>query len=219
MTRTKLILSAVALLTGGSLIWMWLGRGSSEAPGIHRVDADADIPPAAVARVDRHNVGSTLSISGEFKPFQDVDIHAKVAGYIRQIYVDVVDRGKGRPDDRRAGGAGACSAVDRRGSAVRAAQEASPQGAGRFAACEVLTTPLRHSAYTRLKQQRIREPVWWRSKKWTIRKRKTLETEGQTASAEAEIAAAKQQLEMAQANQKQYARWRDTHALWRHLLG
>jgi len=34
---------------------------------------------------------------------------------------------------------------------------------------------------------------------------KDLETEGQTASVEAEIAAAKQQLEMAQANQKQYA--------------
>jgi RND family efflux transporter MFP subunit len=34
---------------------------------------------------------------------------------------------------------------------------------------------------------------------------KDLETEGQTASAEAEIAAAKQQLEMAEANQKQYA--------------
>jgi multidrug efflux pump subunit AcrA (membrane-fusion protein) len=34
---------------------------------------------------------------------------------------------------------------------------------------------------------------------------KDLETEGQTASAEAEIASAKQQWEMAQANQKQYA--------------
>ena len=34
-------------------------------------------------------MGSTLTIAGAFKPFQDVDVHAKVAGYIRTIYVDV----------------------------------------------------------------------------------------------------------------------------------
>src|SRR5580765_5400928 len=94
MTRKNLILSAGVLLAGGLLIWLWLGRGPTETSGVHRVDADADIPRAAVARVDRHDVGSTLSIAGEFKPFQDVDVHAKVAGYIRQIYVDVGDHGK-----------------------------------------------------------------------------------------------------------------------------
>src|SRR4029077_19158247 len=31
---------------------------------------------------------------GEFRPFQDVDVHAKVAGYIKVIYVDVGDHVK-----------------------------------------------------------------------------------------------------------------------------
>src|ERR1700752_1108480 len=79
MTKKKLILSAGALLLAGLVIWIWLGRGPTETAGIHRVDADGDIPPAAVARVERHNVGTTLTIAGEFKPFQDVDVHAKVA--------------------------------------------------------------------------------------------------------------------------------------------
>ena len=49
---------------------------------------------AAVARVLRGSLGNTLRIAGEFKPFQDVDIHAKVAGYIRSINVDVGDHVK-----------------------------------------------------------------------------------------------------------------------------
>jgi RND family efflux transporter MFP subunit len=34
----------------------------------------------------------TLTLSGEFKPFQEVDVHAKVAGYIKKIDVDVGDK-------------------------------------------------------------------------------------------------------------------------------
>src|SRR5579859_4093053 len=94
MTRSKWIWAVAIVLAAGLLAWIWLGRGSTEPSGMHRVDADADIPPAAVARVERRNLGSTLTIAGEFKPFQDVDVHAKVAGYIRKIYVDVGDHVK-----------------------------------------------------------------------------------------------------------------------------
>ena len=48
----------------------------------------------AVARVQRGDLSNTLSIAGEFKAFQDVDVHAKVAGYIKVIYVDVGDHVK-----------------------------------------------------------------------------------------------------------------------------
>jgi len=46
--------------------------------------------PVAIAR--KTLLRSTLTLSGEFKPFQEVDLHAKVAGYIRRISVDVGDR-------------------------------------------------------------------------------------------------------------------------------
>src|ERR1700730_8284403 len=94
MMKKKWIFAAAALVAGGLLVWIWFGRGAADTAGIHRVDADGDLAPAAVARAERHNVGSTLAIAGEFKPFQEVDVHAKVAGYIRKIYVDVGDHVK-----------------------------------------------------------------------------------------------------------------------------
>jgi len=48
----------------------------------------------AVARVERTDLSQTLRIAAEFKPFQEIDVHAKVAGYVKRIYVDVGDRVK-----------------------------------------------------------------------------------------------------------------------------
>jgi RND family efflux transporter MFP subunit len=47
---------------------------------------------AAVAPVKRETVATTLSIAGQFIPYQNVELHAKVAGYIRNINVDIGDR-------------------------------------------------------------------------------------------------------------------------------
>lgn len=50
------------------------------------------VPRAAVALVRRGTIANTLSIAGEFLPFQEVELHAKVAGYIKKINVDIGDR-------------------------------------------------------------------------------------------------------------------------------
>ena len=204
MTRKKLTLSALVLLAGGLLIWMWLGRGSTQVPGIHRVDADADIPPAAVARVERHNIGSTLSIAGEFKPFQDVAVHAKVAGYIRRIYVDVGDRVKQGQTIAVLEVPELAAQLTGAEAAVRAAQEQVGKARGDLQRTKSAHAAA-HSAYARLKQAADSRAGLVAQQEVDDSEAKDLETEGQTASAEAEIAAAKQQLEMAQANQKQYA--------------
>ena len=47
---------------------------------------------AAVAMVKRRTVANSLSIAGQFVPYQNVELHAKEAGYIRNIYVDIGDR-------------------------------------------------------------------------------------------------------------------------------
>ena len=58
-----------------------LGHSATEADDPeHAVAGDAVV--AAVAKVERGPIENTLTIAGEFKPFQDVDVHAKVAGYI-----------------------------------------------------------------------------------------------------------------------------------------
>src|SRR6204780_1813143 len=47
---------------------------------------------AAVVAVIRGNLASSISIAGQFQPYQQVDLHAKVSGYIRWIKVDIGDR-------------------------------------------------------------------------------------------------------------------------------
>jgi RND family efflux transporter MFP subunit len=54
-------------------------------------DADA-YPAAAVSTVQRGAISHVLSVAGQFQPYQVVDVHAKVSGYLRHIYVDIGDR-------------------------------------------------------------------------------------------------------------------------------
>jgi RND family efflux transporter MFP subunit len=49
-------------------------------------------PAASVAIVQRGNISHLLSVAGQFQAYQVVDVHAKVAGYVRHIYVDIGDR-------------------------------------------------------------------------------------------------------------------------------
>ncbi len=59
----------------------------------HRQAAPPAAPTAApVVAVSRGSITSTLSIAGQFEPYQVVDLHAKVSGYIKWIGVDIGDR-------------------------------------------------------------------------------------------------------------------------------
>ena len=60
--------------------------------GLYR-KAPAEQPrAAAVVAVVRGNLASSLTVAGQFQPYQQVDLHAKVSGYIRWIKVDIGDR-------------------------------------------------------------------------------------------------------------------------------
>jgi RND family efflux transporter MFP subunit len=48
----------------------------------------ANLPHVAVVKVQRKNLASTLEISSEFLPYQEIDVYAKVSGYIQKLYVD-----------------------------------------------------------------------------------------------------------------------------------
>jgi RND family efflux transporter MFP subunit len=50
------------------------------------------MPSVAVARVERQDLQRDLVLSAEFRPYEEVDLHAKVAGYLKEIRVDVGDR-------------------------------------------------------------------------------------------------------------------------------
>src|SRR5215469_5888305 len=52
----------------------------------------AETPAATVEAVTRGSIVHRLNLAGQFQPFQVVDVHAKVSGYIRHIYVDIGDK-------------------------------------------------------------------------------------------------------------------------------
>jgi RND family efflux transporter MFP subunit len=53
-----------------------------------------DAPTVAVAKASLQDMSRELVLTGEFKPFQEIDVMAKIAGYIKQINVDIGDRVK-----------------------------------------------------------------------------------------------------------------------------
>jgi RND family efflux transporter MFP subunit len=57
-----------------------------------RAADEASLTSAPVVRVTRENLASILKVAGQFEPYQEVDLHAKVSGYIRRINVDIGDR-------------------------------------------------------------------------------------------------------------------------------
>ena len=74
----------VAILTGCLCI---VGGCSHSQTGVDA--ASSSVPIVAVARVQRGSISHTLDVAAEFRPFQEVDLHAKEAGYVKKINVDV----------------------------------------------------------------------------------------------------------------------------------
>lgn len=64
--------------------------------GARRADAaEADkVVNVAVSKVVRADLSQRLRIAAEFRPFQEIEVHAKVPGYVKHIDVDVGDRVK-----------------------------------------------------------------------------------------------------------------------------
>ena len=55
-------------------------------------DADAaETASATVAPAKRGSIARKLNLAGQFQPYQVIDVHAKVSGYIRHIFVDIGD--------------------------------------------------------------------------------------------------------------------------------
>jgi RND family efflux transporter MFP subunit len=83
-TKTRNLLSFI--LCAGTLYAGFLsGCGTTHKSS---ADDEANAPPAAVVKVMRGNIADTLEIASELQPFQEVDIYAKVSGYIKKLNVD-----------------------------------------------------------------------------------------------------------------------------------
>src|SRR5579872_1994313 len=135
---------AVVLLIAAALF-----RFSSKS--VKAEQTEASLQPVAVAVVQRGPIVNSLTLSGVFRPYQQVDVHAKVAGYIKQIYVDVGDKVKEGQvlatleiPELQAQVLGADATIKRSQDSIHRAQSEILRAESTYAA--------NHSAYTRLKQ-------------------------------------------------------------------
>lgn len=81
--RTKLVLASFLAST------VLLVSCSSDAAKTEPDSAAA--PTVAAAKVRRADLTRVLAVTAEFRPYQEIEVHAKVAGYVKRIYVDVGD--------------------------------------------------------------------------------------------------------------------------------
>jgi RND family efflux transporter MFP subunit len=78
----------IALCSSALLLLASCSRHEVQATG------DSGVPTVAVAKAVPRNLSHNLVLTAEFKPFQEIDVMAKVAGYVKNINVDAGDRVK-----------------------------------------------------------------------------------------------------------------------------
>jgi RND family efflux transporter MFP subunit len=203
MTRkTKFILVIAAALLVAAF-WHWVGRSKSAADDSDPASSGSGQVVAPVVKVQRGTIDNSLTISGTFKPFQEVDVHAKVAGYIQAIHVDVGDHVKTgqtlavlEVPELAAELAGASAAVRRSEEEIHRAQGDVQRAKSAHAAA--------HAMYERLNQASQQRAGLVAQQEVDNAQAKDLEAEAQVSSATSALSAAEQALAVAQANHNQY---------------
>jgi len=83
--------AAAILLTGALLATAGCSHDGAR-PADAAETATNRVLNVAVTKVERADLTQTLRIAAEFRPFQEIEVHAKVSGYVKHIDVDVGDR-------------------------------------------------------------------------------------------------------------------------------
>ena len=199
-----IVVAGIALIASASAMRI-LGRQPHAAA---EAAADAGTPRAAVARVERGAISNTVTIAGEFLPYQEVELHAKVAGYIRKINVDIGDR-------VQAGEVLAVlevpelnAQVDGADASVRHSREEIVREQHEVKRSEASHEAL-HAEALRLQQASDTRPGLIAQQELDDAKAKDVAAEAQVESSKSALAAAQQQLGVTQANKSQVSAMQD----------
>jgi len=87
MRKRLWIVISVIIAAAAICVLAWRGHHRTAT-----VEAAPGPPAAEVALVQRGDIDQVLTLAGQFQPYQMVDVHPKVSGFIRRIYVDIGDR-------------------------------------------------------------------------------------------------------------------------------
>jgi RND family efflux transporter MFP subunit len=163
---------------------------------------ESSLRPVAVALVKRSPIVNSLTLSGAFRPYQEVDVHAKVAGYIRQIFVDVGDKVEQgqvlailEVPELTAQILGAEATIQHSQDSIRRARSEIVRAESTHSAA--------HFAYTRLKQASEARQGLIAEQELDDALARDKEAEAQVDSAKAALAETQSQLSVSDASRKQ----------------
>ena len=84
----KKVSLGLALMAGIAALWFII-------PRMVRANHPQELTimtPVAVVKAVRIDLAQTVEFDAEFRPYQEIDLHAKVAGFVKDMLVDIGDR-------------------------------------------------------------------------------------------------------------------------------
>jgi RND family efflux transporter MFP subunit len=194
---------ALALLCGLAVLAGSYARKTKSAEVNYVSAGTTERMIVPVARVVRSNLASNMVLTGEFIPYQEIDVMAKEAGYIKSIRVDIGDRvNTGEllaeleipemQDD-----------IVRAGAAVQAA-EAEIATARNDVSRAQSTYDIANLSYQRILDVAKKEPGLVPQQEVDVAHSKQLETQAQVSAAQSNLDTAQRKLAMSKAEK---ARW------------
>jgi RND family efflux transporter MFP subunit len=160
------------------------------------------VPRAAIALVRRGDISNTLSIAGEFLPYQEVELHAKVAGYVKKINVDIGDHAHTGEVLAVLEVPELTAQVEGADAAIRHSQDEIVRAKNEVARDEADHAAL-HAAALRLKQAGQARPGLIAEQELDDAQAKDRAAEAQVEAAKSALSAARQQLDVSKASHSQ----------------
>jgi RND family efflux transporter MFP subunit len=176
--------------------------------GCQHTEASSDLPSqlpiAPTALPQRTQLSNHLEVAGELLPFQEVELHAKVSGYVRKISVDIGDRVRKGQVLAELDVPELSAQVDEAQSGILRSQEDILRAKSTVARAEADHSAL-HAAYQRLQQASAAQPGLIAQQELDDAQAKDSSSEAQIDVAKAELSAMQQSLGIARANRIHYS--------------
>jgi len=175
----------------------------ARGPIVQASQSGPEIRTVAVVKASRSDISVNLALTAEFEPFQEVDVMAKVSGYVRQMKVDIGDRVREgqllatleipeMQDDLTR----AAAAIDEANAELATARDEVQRAESAH--------EMAHLSYTRLLDVSKREPGLIPQQEVDEAHARDLVAEAQVSGAKSHITVCEQRIRVAQADQARF---------------
>lgn len=199
--------SGLMCLAGIGVAGALLATSCSRVQEVEAQPILPDAPSVAVAKATRQDLERSFKIAAEFRPYQEINVYAKVSGYVKHIDVDIGDRVRtGRllavleiPE--------LTAELDRAQASLRRDQEELKRAQGDLQRAQA-AHQVTHLQYGRLAAVAKQRPELVAQQEIDDAQGRDLEGEAKVAAAKSSLAAAQEQLQIDQATlQKDQSMW------------